>query len=507
MKRKSKILYTAIIISFVLLLYANSCKRDDINPDKNSGFVCIQDFKDNSHIMDAITAAGTPIYDGDTPPNIEGEYNTYECIVYDACANAASHIGGYLSSIFKYYDQTSSNTIKCSEKYSSGYSTGIGSFISGYGDYFTVWQECSNSDGSTTIIIMSGHKVPNSDILDMKSVTVFTDNPPSGFVQGDWWACSGPLRIINNSSINVVITTNNVSNITYNSVTLSGVLSYTGATTTIYRGFAIGTQINPTYPIMSPGQLSWTDNGSGQGTFTSTYSTGLQANTTYYVRAYASDHNGNVWYGNNVSFTTQSNTQPTTVTDADGNIYNTVTIGNQTWMRENLKTTKYRDGSSITNITSNSSWTSNTSGAYCNYDNNSTNANLYGRLYNWYAVNNSKKICPAGWHVPTHAEWTTLTNYLGGESVAGGKLKMTGTTYWSSPNTGATNSSGFTALPGGGRNYLGTYGGINNFGNFWSSTSYNSTEAYYRYLRSDGSNVTNGYVDMNTGLCIRCIKD
>ncbi len=501
MKKKNKLLIYTLASSVLLLQILNSCKRDDINPSKNSGFTCIQDFKDNSYIMDAINAAGITIYDGTTPPLIEGEYNTNEITVYNASSNLSFVIGQYLNSLFKYYDQESDNTIKCAESSTGLYSDGIGAFISGTGQYYTVWLECSNSDGSTSVIVESGHKLSNND-LDIKSVTVLTENPPSGTVVGDWWACVGPKRIINNSSINVNITTNNVSNITYNSVTLSGVLSFTGATTTIYRGFAIGTQINPTYPIMSPGQLSWTDNGSGQGTFTSTYSTGLQANTTYYVRAYASDHNGNVWYGGNVTFTLLS----APITDIDGNTYNTIQIGSQTWMKENLKTTKYRDGTSITYISSNSSWQNTTSGAYCNYDNNSSNANIYGRLYNWYAVNNNKKICPNGWHIPTDADWNILINYLGGENVAGGKMKEAGTVHWQT-NVGGTNSSGFTALPSGYRLISGSYDGINSTTYFWSSTLSYANAVKTKKLYSSGIKVISDDVAYNWGSPCRCVKD
>jgi uncharacterized protein (TIGR02145 family) len=161
-----------------------------------------------------------------------------------------------------------------------------------------------------------------------------------------------------------------------------------------------------------------------------------------------------------------------TMTDQDGNEYKTIVIGTQTWMAENLRTTKYRDGTAIPNITDKTAWEALTTGAYCNY-NNTTSADTiatYGRLYNWYAATDSRNIAPAGWHVPTDAEWETLIYYLGGFRVAGGKMKETGTTHWISPNTGATNESGFTALPSGLRlGYI--YGTFDNtFGVYLSST-------------------------------------
>ena len=165
-----------------------------------------------------------------------------------------------------------------------------------------------------------------------------------------------------------------------------------------------------------------------------------------------------------------------TVTDIDGNLYNTVQIGNQCWMQSNLKVTKYRNGDNIPTGLSNSSWGSTFSGAYVSYLNSTINDSLFGKLYNWYAVGDGRGICPIGWHVPSNSEWTTLTDFLGGESVAGGALKNTSTQPipggWNVPNTGATNSSGFTALPGGWRDDGGAFRDLNNDGRWWSSSVY-----------------------------------
>ncbi|HNW69370.1 MAG TPA: fibrobacter succinogenes major paralogous domain-containing protein [Bacteroidales bacterium] len=194
-----------------------------------------------------------------------------------------------------------------------------------------------------------------------------------------------------------------------------------------------------------------------------------------------------------------------TVTDIDGNVYNTVTIGTQCWMKENLKVTKYRDGTLIPNITDSIVWGNHTTGAYCDYKNTPSLSTIYGKLYNGYAIQDSRKIAPTGWHVPTNAEWEILVNYLGGDTVAGGKLKEISTTHWQSPNTGATNSSGFTALPGGVRSYdfNGMYQGINGYGGWWSAPdadywimNYNSKSCFSSYF----SQVHNGF-------SVRCIKD
>ena len=196
-----------------------------------------------------------------------------------------------------------------------------------------------------------------------------------------------------------------------------------------------------------------------------------------------------------------------TVTDIDGNEYNTLTIGTQVWMAENLKTTRYRDGNNIPNVPGYSPWAALTTGAYCNYNNDANNVAIYGRLYNWYAVYDSHNIAPTGWHVSTDAEWTILTTYLGGESGAGGKLKEIGTTHWSGPNTGAANIYGFSALPGGYRSGNGEYFDIGNYGLWWSSTEYLAANAWYRSIYYYGSYVSRTYVNKKIGYSVRCVKD
>jgi uncharacterized protein (TIGR02145 family) len=203
-----------------------------------------------------------------------------------------------------------------------------------------------------------------------------------------------------------------------------------------------------------------------------------------------------------------------TISDIDGNVYKTITIGNQVWMKENLKTTKYNDGKAIPLVKDDMVWKELTTPAFCWNNNDETaNKNKYGALYNWYTVN-TNKLCPRGWHVPANAEWTILTTYLGGESVAGGKLKETGTTHWESPNTGATNEKGFTALPGGSRNYAGAfnYTGSNviffrSNGCWWSSTGLSDFNAYYRRLYNSLSEVYSSLSVKQFGYSIRCMKD
>jgi uncharacterized protein (TIGR02145 family) len=198
-----------------------------------------------------------------------------------------------------------------------------------------------------------------------------------------------------------------------------------------------------------------------------------------------------------------------TVKDIDGNVYTSVTIGTQVWMVENLKTTKYRNGDLIgTTTTATLDISLETTPKYqWAYDGNESNVNTYGRLYTWYAVMDSRNVCPTGWHVPSDAEWTTLTTYLGGKRVAGGKLKEIGTTHWLNPNTGATNETGFTALPSGDRSNYGSYYTIGYFGIWWSSTESSTPDAYLRRLTYDTSNVYRNYGYKLSGFSIRCLRD
>jgi len=197
-----------------------------------------------------------------------------------------------------------------------------------------------------------------------------------------------------------------------------------------------------------------------------------------------------------------------TVTDIDGNVYNTVTIGSQIWMKENLRTTHFRSGESIPNVINEILWGIRGSSAYANYNNNDSLTEIYGRLYNWYSVTDSLNIAPDGWHVPSNAEWIELINYLGGASTAGGKLKEAGFVHWSTSNTG-DDSSGFKGLPGGHRDTKGVYKSIRLGGWFWSSTNIFNNDAYHLHLESSSNIVCNPscYSDRLNGLSVRCIKD
>lgn len=198
---------------------------------------------------------------------------------------------------------------------------------------------------------------------------------------------------------------------------------------------------------------------------------------------------------------------PQTVEDIEGNVYKTVKIGNQTWMTKNLKTTKYNDGSAIPLVADGSAWAALSTPGYCWYNNDEASyKTTYGALYNGYAVSTGK-LCPKDWHVPSDAEWKIVTDYLGGENIAGGKLKETGTTFWVGPNTGATNECGYTALPGGVRFYDGLFHDFGFSGYFWSSTEQSSTRAFFRYVDYEYSNIFRFNNFKKIGFSVRCLRD
>lgn len=198
------------------------------------------------------------------------------------------------------------------------------------------------------------------------------------------------------------------------------------------------------------------------------------------------------------------------MTDTDGNSYKTIVIGTQTWMAENLRTTKYRNGDDVPEVTGNAAWKALTTGASCTYE-NTTDLDAqatYGRLYNWFAVNDSRNLAPEGWHVATEADWAALATQLGGLSVAGGKIKETGTTHWNAPNTSATNSAGFTALPAGRRefgdgSFINT--GFNSF--WWTSSPYNPDYSWYYQVNYDFASIVPANFHKQYGFSVRCVKD
>ncbi len=207
------------------------------------------------------------------------------------------------------------------------------------------------------------------------------------------------------------------------------------------------------------------------------------------------------------------------ISDYDGNIYNTVLIDSMCWMQENLRTTHYADGTTLLDGTNAGDISGDyISKYYFDFNNDTANTTIYGKLYTWAAMMNGASgsssvpsgiqgVCPNGWHVPSDDEWTDLTDYFGGLTIAGGKLKEAGTEHWSSPNTGASNESGFTALPGGYRYSVGSFGGLGHFAEFWTSTESINNTSWFRTLYFQSNSVIRGNDTKAFGFSVRCIKD
>jgi uncharacterized protein (TIGR02145 family) len=306
----------------------------------------------------------------------------------------------------------------------------------------------------------------------------------------------------NSSVTGIAINTTAISANAGTSATCGGNITGDGGSPIIARGVCWDTLSRPTT------SNNFTSDGSGIGLYSSSI-TGLSNGVTYYVRSYAINAKGTA-YGNQVSFVAGNSVGGggcPVVKDIDGNWYKVVQIGNQCWMAENLKTTKYRNGDTIPTNLSNASWSTTSSGAYAIYNNAVVNDSIYGKLYNGYAVADPRGLCPTGWHVPSDAEWTTLGNFLGGSEVVGGKLKAK-SSLWIFPNKGATNISGFTGLPGGYRNSNnGTFNYIGNSGYWWSSTQDSTTLAWNRNLNFFSAYVVRHLFPKSYGFSVRCVRD
>ena len=276
-----------------------------------------------------------------------------------------------------------------------------------------------------------------------------------------------------------------------------GNISSDGGAAITARGVCWSTAQDPTV------NDSKTTDGTGTGTFTSEI-TGLTATTTYYVKAYATNSAGTS-YGDQLLFKTYTGS----VTDADGNVYNTMMIGGQTWMAENMRTMRYFNGDLIgTTSSSDLDLTSESTAEYqWAFDGNESNVLTYGRLYTWNVIMDARNISPAGWHIPSDADWQVLANSLGGEGNAGEKLKEMGLVHWQSPNAGATDESGFGALPSGYRGMTGTFAELHQYSPWWSSTEVSPTESRFWSTSYTGGELFSGYYPRQYGYAVRCLKN
>lgn len=333
--------------------------------------------------------------------------------------------------------------------------------------------------------------------------------------------CAGsPVEL--SVSTSVRLATNVASEITVNTAISGGNVANDGGNAVSQRGVCWSTSPNPTTANFS------TSDGSGLGNFSSNL-TGLSPNTTYYVRAYAINGVG-TFYGNEVSLITGNAANPTahscgaenvhnpnltygSMTDQEGNVYKTIVIGTQEWMAENLKTSTYRNGDLIPNITNNAEWSGLTTGAWSYYNNDPQLECPYGKLYNWYTVADSRNVCPTGWHVPQNSDWFSLLELLGENALSlGAKLKSAGNSYWIQAQGGASNNLyGFSGLPGGlRRDDNGAFNAISLTGIWWSATDNGSNDinlAQAWYFLNYDSGIFQGGRDKNQGISLRCIKD
>jgi len=365
------------------------------------------------------------------------------------------------------------------------------------GDILEVGITASNDDGATWILPCTrfGGDVGKGIVPGINKHIVwdfFTDNP---------W--------VSGNSYRVRVTANEMNSTGNTPPVASFTVEPTfGTTQTVFNFDASGCSDleDPTSVLLV--RWDWEDNGSWDTEYSNSksatnqfaFSTGVKT-----VRLEVMDSGGlRDTTTRQVTITLKTGT----MTDIDGNTYKTVKIGSQWWMAEDLRTTRYRDGTSIPNVTENSAWLALTAGAYCYYNNNSSYADTYGALYNWYAVNDSRNIAPSGWHVPTDAEWQILINFLGGDAVAGGKMKESGAEHWNSPNTGASNESGFTALPGGRHESItGFFDNMGEFAFYWSATLFYGDYALYRSPYAHSSEVVRYDCSRRNGFSIRLVRD
>jgi uncharacterized protein (TIGR02145 family) len=365
----------------------------------------------------------------------------------------------------------------------------------------------------------------NQDVLSfsdsgLSSSTTYTYRVYAFNSVGNSLTYSNEVTLTTNALLTLPTLTTTAVSAYSQSASSGGNISSDGGASIIARGVCWSTSAIPTIALTTK-----TTDGTGTGAFSSNIS-GLTSNTTYYLRAYATNSQGTA-YGNEITFTTvlnpPINIPGPNVTDIEGNTYQSVTNCGLTFTKKNLNVSKYTDGTPIPQVTDQTQWRNLTTGAWCYYNNDPSNEAVYGKLYNWYAVvgiydaasaGNAalrKKLAPAGWHIPTEGDWIQIRDCLGGYEVAGGKMKSTGifqsgTGLWYSPNLAATNESGFTGLPGGYRLYDDNFRHIGHRG-FWWSTSENPTNASILILDNTNCGAYIPNEIKKNGLSVRCVKD
>ena len=376
----------------------------------------------------------------------------------------------------------------------------------------------TEGDGSVESELISGTATENGYLFE--SEVEFTAVAADGWEFSGWdgyiTSSDNPIQVTITENIELiaifegqapVVRTDSVTNITGYSAVVTGTVLDENAFEVIERGVCYAEHDNPDlFDVCYDAELNTDDS------FTVSIS-GLEPETEYFVRAYATSEAG-TGFGEQLSFTTK-------LADIDENVYEVVEIGEQVWMAENLRTSRYQNGDAIPEVSSGADWATLTIGAWVYYNNDSSYDNVYGKLYNGYAVLDDRNICPAGWRVPIDDDWKALeltaglpeeeadsTGARGGVENTGGMLKDDSTGLWSPPNTGANNETGFTALPGASRNSLGLFDMIEgNAGVWWSTSQTDDDNAYSRKLRYDSSAVFREISDLNAGYSVRCVKE
>jgi uncharacterized protein (TIGR02145 family) len=284
------------------------------------------------------------------------------------------------------------------------------------------------------------------------------------------------------------------------SATVKAKITSEGKSAVTKAGVAWGLNPNPT--VFDNDKIA---SGFGSGAFTVEID-GLSEGVTYYTRSYAVNSAGTAYSEQRQMFAKAFTSNGAGVTDIDGNSYNTIILGNgQEWMKENLKTSKYRNGDNIPTDLPDSEWSSTSEGAYSIFGNDIANNTLYGKLYNWQAVNDSRGLCPTGWHVPTDGDWNKLEEFVGANG-AGGKLKAV-SELWNPPNTGAINIANFSALPGGQRASGGGFFSLNTNALFWTASENSAFNAWSRIITYQSDELRRQPMNKRGGYSVRCIKD
>jgi len=385
------------------------------------------------------------------------------------------------------------------DTYSSGTSTGSAT-VSIYAPASITVQQMSSAtiiEGATTTLSVTATGQPTLSYQWYKDGVAINGANSNSYTTTNTTSAAGTYYVTVSTTCNVVSSTTSTVSVTARPQgTLTG---------------------NTILPGGSTGQLTYTSSN-GAGPFTIVYQPSGGSNVT--VNNISSTVAFNVASGTPsvtttytlVSVTDQNTTASRTSGFTGGTATITissdyVTIGTQIWTNKNLDVTTYRNGDVIAQITNTTDWANATAGAWCYYNNDPANGAIYGKLYNWYAVNDPRGLAPQGWHIPTDAEWTTLGTLLGGDAAAGGKMKTTGTTRWTTPNTSATNESGFAGLPGGYRINDGPFGYVGRYGSWWSATEGSSADAWNRGLYYSDGNLYRGYDTKRYGFSVRCLRD